>query len=231
MKLFSILLLSLTISACATYSPQIPVEYIQTESSDKSLTISTKIAEKVQMSYPGAGCLLCLGAAAIANGGIAARAKELTNEDLVSLPTEVAAAMEKQGYTTTILDRPVDISKLSKVKFEKNSDARRNFKPLKEKLKASHLLLIDIDYSGFKRDYRNYFPLSEPYAHVTGKAYLVNLETNQYEWYLPIEERNSVGSEWKEGPEYPGLTNSFYQSIATVKDKILSSFERNDNLD
>jgi len=57
---------------------------------------------------------------------------------------------------------------------------------------------------------------------------LVNLETNQYDWYLPIYEKNTVGT-WKEGPSYPGLTNAYYQGIAATRDKILNTFQAKDD--
>lgn len=54
-----------------------------------------------------------------------------------------------------------------------------------------------------------------------GAVFLVDTDTNAYHWYLPIDLNLSAEGEWKEPPEYPGLTNAYYQVLEKLSDIVL----------
>lgn len=56
---------------------------------------------------------------------------------------------------------------------------------------------------------------------VKGLAYLVNLKTNDYEWYQPIDVAKGAAN-WDQPPGYPDLTNAYYQAIELAKDSVLT---------
>lgn len=226
-KLFTILLLCLFFTACSSTKYQPPVQYSgSVPVQGNTIAISTNVPENPKMTTPGASCLLCLAAAAAANSGLTSHTKTLNNDELTSLGTELTETFKTSDYNVTLLTEPVSIKKLKKAASAVTpTDPVRDHRPLKQTLNATHLLVLDIKYVGFVREYSSYFAKTTPYSLVEGDAYLVNLETNQYDWYLPIYEKNSVGKEWKEGPDYPGLTNAYYQSVASTRDKVLSAFQ------
>ena len=166
---------------------------------------------------------MCWGAAALANGGVADEVGKLTNEDLAELGDSLVSKLKDKGLNVKELESTWKPMKLKKNEPVSENEARKDYRPLKETLDASHLLVMNFNYVGVKRDYSSYVPTSEPYAIVEGLAYLVNLTTNIYEWYLPIYQRHSPGLEWKDPPSYPGVINAYYQAIETTKDEILSS--------
>jgi len=226
-KFFSILLLCLLFTGCASVKFQGPVQYnspVPVEGN--TITISSNIPDKPKMTTPGASCLLCLAAAAAANSGLTTHTKTLSHDELTALSSELSETLKSNGYNVSVLAEPINLKKLKKASEAiAPSDPVLNYSPLKQTLNSTHLLVINIKYVGFIRTYSGYIATSPPYSIVEGDAYLVNLETNQYDWYLPIYEKNSVGKNWKEGPDYPGLTNAYYQSIAATRDKILSTFQ------
>lgn len=230
-KLTSILLVCLMFTGCASVKYQEPVEYTTAiPIQGNTIAISADVPEKPKMTTPGASCLLCLAAAAAANSGLTSHTKTLNNDEITSLGSELTEIFQSNEYNVTLLTEPVDVKKLKKIKGAVEAvDPVRDYRPLKQTLGTTHLLIIDIDYVGFVRNYSGYIATSPPQSLVEGNAYLVNLETNQYDWYLPIYEKNSVGSNWKEGPDYPGLTNAYYQSVASTRDKILSTFQASQN--
>lgn len=224
----TLLLCFVIFTGCAAVPPQTPIsfdEYSDSSANPKTITVTMDQVPNTGMTYPGASCLLCLGVAAAANSGLSSHAKTLDNSDLKSLGADVTDALGKLGFATELLDTPLELGKLKKADYIESTDARKDFTVLKETVGSSHLLVIDINYNGLQRGYANYFPTSDPYSLVTGVVYLVDLTTNQYEWYLPISEQNSAGQEWKEPPEYPGITNSWHQGVATVREQILSALK------
>ena len=226
-KLFTTLSLCLFFTACTSVKYQAPVQYTGSiPVSGNTIAISTNVPEKPKMTTPGASCLLCLAAAAAANGGLTSHTATLNSDELTSLGANLTETFKNNDYNVTLLTEPINIKKLKKAASAVGpTDPVRDHSPLKQTLNATHLLILDIKYVGFIREYSGYIAKAAPYSLVEGDAYLVNLETNQYDWYLPIYEKNSVGNQWKEGPDYPGLTNAYYQSVASTRDKVLSAFQ------
>ena len=66
--------------------------------------------------------------------------------------------------------------------------------------------------------------MGDPKAEIVGSVYLVNTTNNAYEWFSPISITIGADGEWDESPDFPGLTNAYYQAIETTRDKILKPF-------
>lgn len=81
--------------------------------------------------------------------------------------------------------------------------------------------MIDITGLGIHRTYASYIPSSDPRATVTGASYIVNLNNNTYEWYLPLAIMKSSDNKWDEPPKFPGLTNAYFQALEIAKDSIV----------
>lgn len=214
----------LSLVGCASIPPQQPVAFNKNPAqAEETIAVSISDVPDVQITYPGASCLLCLGVAAVANTGISTEVKKLNSDDLQPLGSELIEVLENSGHAVKVLDDKFSLKKLKKFESTEINAARKDYRPLKNQLQASHLLVVDLDYVGIKRDYASYVPTSEPYAIVQGLAYIINLTTNIYEWYLPIQQRHSPGQEWKNPPSYPALINAYYQAIETTREQVLSA--------
>lgn len=219
----SLFVFTLLLVGC-TSTPQQAIDFsLSSLSNDQSITVTTSEVPSPTMAYPGAGCLLCLGVAATANSNLSSHAKTLPTDELESLGSEVVASLEKQKVTVKLAEATFLKKELKKSASKTINAAKKDHSPLKSQFNTSHLLVIDFDYVGISRNYANYVPTSEPYAQISGAAYLVNLDTNEYEWYLPILEKNYSDGDWKEKPNYPTLSNAYYEAVARVREAILSA--------
>lgn len=221
-KVSSVVLFFFLVVGCAG-TPQQPIEFSKANfSQDAVVAVVMTETPQPTMGYPGAGCLLCLGVAAAANGDLSGHVKTLPNDDLKSLGQELADSLSAKGLKVTSDQEFLVLKNLKKVKGGSPESAKKDFMPLKEKYKASHLIVIDIESVGVARNYANYIPTSDPYVGITGAAYMVNLATNTYEWYLPIFENKHADGEWKEPPSFPGLTNTYFATVERIRESILA---------
>jgi hypothetical protein len=179
---------------------------------------------KVDTSLPGAGCLLCLAAASIANSSLTSYTHTLPPEDLPALKHHVAELLRKKGMAVVEIDEPVSVGKLPKAQVKGDDMAKRDFSSLGKQYGVDHVIVIDIWQVGFERPYADYIPSSDPKGAITGLGYEVNTKTNVYEWYAPVTIRVSAEGKWDEPPRFPGLTNAYFQALEMGKDKFLTPF-------
>lgn len=180
---------------------------------------------KVGTDLPGANCLLCIAAAATANSSLISHAHTLPSEDLVKLRDDVAERIRKKGAEVTVVGEDLDLKALENYGQKGPNIAKKDFSTLKQKYNVDRLVVIDITALGFVRTYSNYIPTSDPKAMLRGTGYIVNLNKNTYEWYLPVSVTKSADGNWKEPPQYPGLTNAYFQALEIGKDTFLKPFE------
>jgi hypothetical protein len=160
-------------------------------------------------------------AATVANSGLSKHADTLTLEDIPALKEQVAQRLRRRGATPVVIDEPLDISKLPDHATPGDNVARKDFAGLKKRYGIDKLLVVQIQSVGFLRTYASYIPTSDPKGSMLGTGYLVNLESNKYEWYRKINIAKSADGSWDEPPKYPGLTNAYYQALELGKEGFL----------
>lgn len=213
--------ISIVLGGCAT-PPQTPVELAPTALNSQGLRVGVIMSSipKIDVQLPGASCLLCLAAASIANSSLSKHAESLTAEDLPQLKDKVAELVQKKGATVTIIPETINIKDLSSFSGKGPNVAEEDYSAMKQKYNIDKLVVVNITSLGFIRTYSSYFPTSDPKATITGSSYLVNLSNNTYEWYNPISIMKSA-DKWDEAPNFPGLSNAYYQVIEMGKDVVL----------
>nr|WP_315204982.1 hypothetical protein [uncultured Albidiferax sp.] len=219
---FSAILAAAFLAGCAS-QPQLPVNLKPEHLSAQSGRVAVAMTEvpKVNTFFPGAGCLLCLAAAEVTNSALTTQTKTLTPEDLPTLKEKAAEILRKKGMDVIVVKENFDGKNLSSYTTQGENIAKLNFLPLAEKYKVEKLLVFSIDTLGFTRAYSAYIPAGDPKAAVHGIAYMVNLKTNQYEWYKTINITKAADGTWYEPPAFPGLTNSYFQAIELSQDEFL----------
>ena len=175
----------------------------------------------VDLYLPGAGCLLCLAAAAIANQSLNGYSHTLKDDDLLQVKAEIVEMLRKKGIDASAVDGPLDIKDLPKLDLGPNM-ATRDFGSFAKRY--DRLVVIDVNQVGFVRTYSAYIPTSDPMATVDATAYMVDLKTNAYDWYERITITKQADGKWDEAPSFPGLTNAYFQALETGKDRIKQPF-------
>jgi hypothetical protein len=224
-RLLTIFVLTMMLGACASV-PQQPIAF------DAGAIAGGKNRVAIQMnnipatdtSFPGAGCLLCIGVARAAHIDLSTQVQSLAPEDLKTLPDRLAKVLRDDGAQVIVLDQPVDIGNLSTnaEKGENQKLTSKDFKPLADKLGVDKLLVLDIGAQGVMRPYSAYVPTGVPRAYVSGVAYMVDLKTNTYVWYATVNTARPAEGAWNEPPSFPGLTNAYYQVLAETSDSLAS---------
>jgi hypothetical protein len=218
--------LGIFLSGCAI-KPQQPVALNQDALSAKSgkVGVAMSALPKVDTYFPGAGCLLCYAFASASNASLTKHAETLSHDELSALKEDVAAALRKKDVDVVVIKEPVDLKSLPDVRTEVATTARKDFSSLRTKLAVDKLLIIDVPLVGYVRSYSSYVPTSDPKATVTGSSYLVDLKTNTYSWYLPINISRSADGKWDEPPKFPGLTNAYFQALEAGRDSVLKPLD------
>lgn len=180
---------------------------------------------KPNTAFPGANCLLCLG---VANGMHSALNKEVqtfSTDELKPLPHDVVALLKKRGFDAVLIDEPLKIDALPDLDAKgATNKARKNFTSLKTKYNVDRLMVVHFTALGVWRSYSAYVPTDPPKAVIAGNASLIDLSTHSLEWYLPVNVSRTADGEWDEAPNFPGLTNAYYQVLETGMDVIKKPF-------
>jgi hypothetical protein len=222
----TLVIVSLLMGGCVT-APQTPVALSKEAlfSNSGRIGVAMTVLPKVDTSIQGAGCLLCYGIAVSALSELTTHAQTLSYEDLPKLKEVLAELLRKRGADVIIISDPIDIKTLESSEKAGPNVARLNFTPFQQKYKIDRLLLIDINSLGFLRTYSQYFPTSDPKAYLKGFGYMVNLKTNTYEWYMPVNITKSADMNWDEPPQFPGLSNAYFQVLELGKDTYIQTFK------
>ncbi|MYM23375.1 hypothetical protein GTP46_12035 [Duganella sp. FT135W] len=182
------------------------------------------VMPKVDTSFPGAGCLLCLAAASMANSSLTTHVQTLPSSDMARVKADMADALRKKGYDVTVIEEAIKMDAIPQASGSAPNQPRKDFSALASKYKVDKLLVIDIAQIGVSRNYSAYVPTSAPQGLVQGTAYLINVKSNTYEWYLPLNHARSASGNWDEAPSFPGLTNAYFQAIEGAHDAVLQPF-------
>lgn len=214
------------LSGCAG-TPQMPVtpDSVFWQQPSKRIGVVVSEVPSPNVYLPGASCLLCLAAAEVANSSLSKHTDSLSNDDAKTLKADLQKLLEANDVQVIEVTEPVLVNKLPKFKSEVPNTAKRDFTAYKNRYNISHLLVLDINAVGMQRPYSSYIPTSDPKGYFSALGYLVDLNDNTYEWYKPVNVTKAASEEWNEGPDFPALTNAYYQAIAEGKEIIISSLD------
>lgn len=216
---------TMLLTGCAT-TPQasIALSPATLSASGARVGVAMSRVPKVDTSFPGAGCLLCLAAASMTNSSLTTHTQTLPSDDLLRIKAEVADLLRKKGNEVIIIDEALAVDSLPNAANGAPNFANKDFSSLKSKYQLDKLLVIEIAQVGIVRTYSAYIPSGDPQGAVSGRSYLVNLKDNSYEWYLPLTQRKSATGKWDEAPSFPGLSNAYFQALEGTRDAITQPF-------
>lgn len=222
---FFLACLVVLISGCAS-KPQQPISLANDFIGGKTgrIGVATNKIPQASTSFPGAACLLCYAAASLAHTSLTSHTEALPTDEIVLLKKELVDTLKGKNIDAIEIATPVHVADLPDSGKSGPDVARKDFTGLRAKLGIDKLLIIDVVTHGFVRNYSSYVPAGDPRAVFFGSGYIVNLSNNTYEWYEPIEISKGAPGNWDEPPKFPGLTNAYFQSVETAKDRLLKPF-------
>ncbi len=217
---------SLYLTGCVT-SPQ-PTLNLTTKAFKKEtdiVGIYVKPAPAPNTYFDGANCLLCIAVVEGVNASLTSQVKTLDSQELNAIGEKIVKKLTKQGKRAKLITETLDLDQLKSRSSDLPYAAPYDYMPLKDSLGVSHLAVVEYNRLGVKRPYQSYIPVGSPVSFISGRSYLVDLETNQYQMYQNLELSVASEGEWNEGPDYPGLTTAYFLMLEKTKEKIDSLFE------
>lgn len=210
------------LTGCAT-PPQNPVSIGANTFAEKGLRVGVVMNKmpKVDTSFPGAGCLLCMAAASVANSSLTTYTQSLPADDLVRLKTDIAEALKLKGQVPVVIDEAIMVGDLPNASSTVPNAARKDYSSFKSKYQLDKLLVVYFQEVGITRPYSSYVPVGDPKGVVSGASYIVNFKDNSYDWYLPVLKLKGAQGPWDEAPKFPGLSNAYFQAVEEARDAIL----------
>jgi len=155
------------------------------------------------------------------NSSLSSHAETIDASELYQVKADIADVLTKQGKTVVIIDKPLDLDTLADHSSKIPNTSDKSFTQFANASDVTHLVVLDVNYIGFQRKYAAYIPTSDPYARVAARAFLVDTNTNEFHWYLPLNIMRPATGEWDEpDTNFPGLTNALYQALAQARESI-----------
>lgn len=219
--LFAAMVISVLLAGCMT-PPQQPVALSKSALQDGAtrIGVAMQVPQKPDTAFPGADCLLCLAAASMANNALTDHTRTLPLDDLTRMKSDVAEVLRKKGHAVTVIEESIKFADLPKSQGGPNKSPV-DFSSLRTKYGIDKLVMINIAQAGITRAYAAYIPTSDPQGVIAGTGYMVNLADNTYEWYLPLRHVKSAAGKWDEAPNFPGLSNAYFQAVEATRDAVL----------
>lgn len=216
--------LVLLLTACATpRQANVALSESALNPSSGKVGIAMAAVPAADSHLRGAHCLLCMAAASLANNKLTAQARTFSSDDLAALKGEVTEDLRKKSVDAIVIPEPLTLESFPDLNGGANT-AKKDFSSLKKQYGIDKLIVIQVLEHGVLRTYSGYIATSDPKGWVSGVAYLVNLKSNAYEWYLPVQVAKSADKTWDEPPQFPGVTNAYYQAVETAKDRFRKPF-------
>ncbi|WP_338848925.1 hypothetical protein V8J88_08275 [Massilia sp. W12] len=218
-RLASISAIAMVLSACAT-GPKGPIALEKDAlAPGKNVGVAMSALPTPDTYFPGADCLLCYAAASVMHTNLTAHTKTLKVDELAGVKAQVMDKLRKRGLNVVDIAQPIDLKELPDFSGNENQP-RKDFSSLKAKYNIDKLVMLDLKLAGFSRGFAAYVPVAEPKAIVGGVGYLLDLQSNTYQWYKPLSVMKAAQGSWDEPPQYPGLTNAYYQALEISKDEL-----------
>ncbi len=180
---------------------------------------------KPDTRFPGADCLLCIATASVLNSSLTSHTQKLPPEGLPELKDTLAELIRKNGGEAVVIAEELKVDALPDFGSSGPNIARKDFSGLKQKYAIDKILVLDVPLLGMYRQFSAYIPTSDPRAEFEINGYLVNLSNNTYEWYQTFSEAKGATGNWDEPPNFPGLTNAYFQVLETGKDRLVGTFK------
>lgn len=217
------LLACLTLTGCAHVQPPVALDHQFWDAKEPTIGVAISVVPEPALVLTGNQGLLDLAINKGVNSKLSGNVETWQVRDLNSLPDAIVAKLQAKGFKAKRINEPVDLTTYKEVSFREGYTIR-DLSPLKAAYGVDRLLLVNIQGTGATRSYYSIVPTSVPMAQVGGQGMVVNLADNKLLWFKPFAVVQAAQGEWDE-PDYPNLTNAFYQAMDTSRQQMITPFE------
>jgi hypothetical protein len=222
LALACLLFATLGLTGCAT--PQPPVAMDQAFWNEKQERIGIAVSEipKPDVIMTGNQGLLDVAVNSGLAAGLRSKVETWDNSALSELPAQAARLLQEQNYSSVQLAEPVVMTELGKPPKKELGFAAADFTPLKEKHQIDKLVLFTVASIGTTRSYYGMIPTSAPVAQLVVSTLIIDLDDNRLLYFQPNTFSRAADGEWDEAPDFPNLTNAFYQALDSTQQALLA---------
>lgn len=215
----------LFVTGCASLPQQQAVDLnLNTIPKQQKIGVYVSPIPKISTSFPGAGCLLCMGAASLANSSLTKQVETFQTEELAKISSIVIEQLKAKGYEVVTIGSLIPEKKLPKVKPVAGSTISKSYAGYKTQYGVDQLLVVNFFSVGVARQYSSYIPVGAPQATISAQFYMIDLASNSYSLYAPINIIKAADGEWDAPPNFPAMTNAFYQAEEEAMDFLRKPF-------
>jgi len=212
------------LTGCATVQPPVTMAPEVWQESNETIGIAVTELPKPDTVLAGNQGLLDLAFNASMASSLTNKVRTWDVNTLNDTPNQVQKILEHQGYKTKLLGK-LDISKLKELP-SKEGYAGLDYSTLKAKEGINKLILFLPTAAGTYRTYYSVMPTSDPIAQVGINSFVIDLDDNRLLHYQTVVMQRSAAGDWDEGPEFPNLTNAFYQALDMSQQALLVPFKQ-----
>lgn len=217
------------LTGCATPQPPVPMDQAFWNEKQERIGVAYTPLPAPTVALTGQQGLLDYAVNSGMASGLRAKVETWDTSSLREIPQQAAALLQEKGYTVVKLDEPINVEALKKVPSEKTGFTAMDFQPLKAQNQIDKLVLFSFASAGTTRSYYSVAPTSVPVAQIVVSTYVIDLDDNRMLYYQPKVFSRAADGEWDEAPEFPNLTNAFYQALDSTQQDLLGVF-RNQQL-
>ncbi len=225
LPLWAGLLLATFLSGCTSFQ-QTPLELDpqSLHASRGKIGVTMTAVPTPSVAVQGADCVLCILLAKQMMSLVSKQAETLPVDDLKQLKTDVVARLLARGLDAVAIEEDFDWKQYPEVEKKVPGIATHDLRDLQRRNGIDQLVLLQVFHLGFHRKYAAYFPSSDPVAQVAGLGMMIQLDSGQLTWYQDVLVRKEARGDWDEQPDYPGLTNAYFQAVEAARDAFLQPF-------
>ncbi|CAD5108595.1 hypothetical protein [Zestomonas carbonaria] len=219
----------LGLTGCATPQPPVPLDQaFWTEKQDR-IGVAYNDIPKPTVAMVGQQGLLDIAINQGLASGLRSKVETWDAQALERIPVEITGTLKEQGYQAVQLPKPLHLEALGEAKEKKLGYFAVDASPLKQRYQVDKLVLLSFSNAGTERSYYGMIPTSDPVSRIVVSTYVVDLDDNRLLYYKPIVVSRTAEGEWDESPEFPNLTNAFYQALDATHQELVAPF-RNQQL-
>ncbi|MCW8125433.1 hypothetical protein [Microbulbifer halophilus] len=220
---------------CATPQPPVPLDQQFYTAEDKKVGLMLEAPEAPDLALEGNIGLLDYAIIAAATSSLSEHFEKQNLNEFLAVAEELSSSLEKDGLTVVRLEVPEEAPKLAKFKDPDSKDqtyyASRDHRGLVAEHGVDYLLKLKATRAGLARPYYGFVPTDDPRAVFDVHGELIDLSTNELLWYANISQSAYATGEWDEGPNFPGLTNTYYVVMNKARQDVVNALARKSDID
>tara|TARA_R110000782_G_scaffold135176_2_gene227610 strand:- start:1141 stop:1908 length:768 start_codon:yes stop_codon:yes gene_type:complete len=213
------------LTGCATVQPPVAMDQVFWTEKHESIGVMVADLPAPTVVMIGQQGLLDYAVNSAVASGLRSKVETWDASGFNELSAVVTEQLRSHGYKVKQIQETLDAAELMQPKSGKVGFSPVDLRSIKAKHNVDKLVLFIPTAFGTVRSYYSVVPTSDPIVQVGVNSYVVDLDDNRFLYYQGQVVNRAAEGEWDEGPEYPNLTNAFYQALDSAQQSALTPFK------